>query len=187
MEEKLKRIYEECIKELGTIGITFDAKIEITLSKRNNKRYGCCKPQLPDERYKEMIQKGFRRYILYHWYRNYIIEISKWVMELDESIIKNTIIHELIHCLPYCNNHGKEFKHYAQLISEKLGYGITRAGNKREDYEKSNKNYEETQVFHYKIQCEKCEQVFFRKRLARNFVKKYRCRKCMGKFKVTPI
>ena len=24
------------------------------------------------------------------------------------DIIKNTIIHELIHCLPYCNNHGKD-------------------------------------------------------------------------------
>ena len=28
--------------------------------------------------------------------------------------IKNTIMHEIIHCFPYCNNHGSEFKKYAK-------------------------------------------------------------------------
>ena len=32
-----------------------------------------------------------------------IPEVSKWVLELDDNIIKNTIMHELIHCMPYCN------------------------------------------------------------------------------------
>ncbi len=47
-------------------------------------------------------------------------------MQLDKNIIKNTIMHELIHCMPYCNNHGAEFKKYARYINEKLGYNISR-------------------------------------------------------------
>ena len=45
------------------------------------------------------------------------IEISRWVLELKDDIIKNTIMHELIHCMPYCNNHGAEFKKYAKVIN----------------------------------------------------------------------
>ena len=38
-EEKLQRIYKECIKELNGIGINFNNKeIDIIISKRNNKR-----------------------------------------------------------------------------------------------------------------------------------------------------
>ena len=29
-------------------------------------------------------------------------------------------MHELIHCMPYCNNHGKEFKKYANIINEMM-------------------------------------------------------------------
>ena len=105
-------------------------------------------------------------------------------MKLDEKIIKNTIIHELIHCIPYCNNHGKEFKKYATYINEKLGYNISRTGSPKEDYEKSNLEYNELNVYKYKIICAKCGQEFFRKRLNKNFVRKYRCGKCGEKFQV---
>ena len=64
--------------------------------------------------------------ITYGIYRKHYIEISPWVMELDDSIIKNTIIHELIHCMPYCNSHGYAFKEHAERINDKLGYDISR-------------------------------------------------------------
>lgn len=111
----------------------------------------------------------------------YHIEISPWVMELDYKIIKNTIMHELIHCLPECDNHGVKFKKYAIYINEKLGYNITRLGNKQEDYKKSNKQFEEENMYKYKIQCCKCGQTFFRKRYNKDFVRKYRCGKCSRK------
>ena len=44
MEKKLNKLYLECIQELKSIGIDVTDKrigdIEITISKRNNKRYG---------------------------------------------------------------------------------------------------------------------------------------------------
>ena len=46
----LQKLYKECIQELNKIGINFeDKEININLSKRNNKRYGCCKPELPNQ------------------------------------------------------------------------------------------------------------------------------------------
>ena len=57
MEEKLNILYKECVEELKNIGIDVLNKeivgnIEIHLSKRNNKRYGCCKQEEPDQKSK---------------------------------------------------------------------------------------------------------------------------------------
>ena len=105
-------------------------------------------------------------------------------MDLDEKIIKNTIIHEMIHCFPYCNNHGKEFKKYSNYINERLDYNITRLGNKKEDFKKSNQEYKEENNYKYKIVCKKCGYVYLRKRLKKNFFKNYRCGICNGKLEM---
>lgn len=180
-QRKLEELYLQCMEELKSIGIQFKNKeISIQISKRNNKRYGCCKPDVPDERYKKIERRGYRYIIKYENYQKYTIEISPWVIELNEEIIKNTIIHELIHCIPYCTNHGKQFKQYAKIVNEKLGYNITRTGNKQDDYQKSNIEYEENNDYKYRIQCKECGQIYYRKRLEKNFTKKYRCGKCGG-------
>lgn len=183
MEEELEALYKQCVNELNSIGILDSniGTINIKLSKRNNKRYGCCKQEEPDKstKYYEKIRN--RRYLRYGKFNKHTIEISKWVMQLEKSIIKNTIMHEIIHCFPYCNNHGKEFKKYANIINEKLGYDISRVGNKKEDYEKSNIEYRENINYKYKIICNKCGQTFYRQRINRNLTKKYRCGICEGK------
>ena len=166
IQEKLTKLYTKCIDELKSISIDVQKNrtIEIKINNRSQKRYGCCK----------QIAK-----------QKYIIEISEWVMDLNEDIIKNTIIHELIHCMPKCNNHGEYFKNYAKVINKKLGYNISRTGNKKQDFSKSNLEYIEKPInFNYKIVCENCNQTFFRQRVRKNFTKKYRCGKCGGKFKV---
>lgn len=131
MEQNLESLYNECLLELREIGIDVlnnkdIGKINIGISKRNNKRYGACKQEEPDKStmYIEKIRR--HKLIKYGRYNKHSIEISPWVMELDKSIIKNTIMHEIIHCMPFCNNHGAEFKKYARYINEKLGYDISR-------------------------------------------------------------
>lgn len=189
MEQKLNNLYSECVKELNGIGIDIlneekIGKININLSKRKNNRYGCCKQENPDKQSRYIENHKIK----YAKYNTHNIEISNWVMQLNNDIIKNTIIHELIHCIPFCNNHGKNFKQYAKYINEKLGYDISRVGNREEDYRKSNVEYNlEKRKDRYKIKCEECGQVFFRQRIAKNFTRKYRCGKCNGKFKVTEI
>ena len=192
MEEKLKSIYSKCIEELKDIGIdVLDSKqigiIDISISKRNNKRYGCCKQEEPDIKTKYIEKVGNKKIVRYAKFNKHHIEISPWLLELEEDIIKNTIIHEIIHCLPNCNNHGEVFKKYANYINNKLGYNISRLGNKKEDYIKSKIEYNENEEYNYHIMCTNCGQEFFRKRLNKNFIRKYRCGKCGGKFKIENI
>lgn len=57
-------------------------------------------------------------------------------------------------------------------------------GNKEEDFRKSNLEYNEKPInYNYRIICEKCGQIFFRQRLKKNFIRRYRCGKCGGKLK----
>lgn len=183
MEKELNRLFVECVDELNKIGIDIlnekqYGKIDISIAKRNNKRYGCCKQEEPDRNYRIVSKVGRRKVIKYEKYNIHHIEISKWVMELDEDIIKNTIMHELIHCMPYCNNHGKEFKKYAKLINQDYRYDVSRVGDKKKDFEKSNIEYIENKNYNYKIICKGCKQEFYRQRLNKNFTKKFRCAKC---------
>lgn len=190
MEEKLQNLYDECLNELKAIGINFEenkeiGNIDIALSKRKTKRYGCCKQENPDKKYKIIEKRGNTKITRYEKFLTHHIEISKWVMELDDSIIKNTILHEMIHCIPFCNNHGEEFKKYASYINKKLGYDIKRVGNPKEDYEKSNIPYiEEHLEYKYKIQCEKCGQEILRQRFNPKLIKRYQCGKCGGKLRL---
>ncbi|MBR0491877.1 MAG: SprT-like domain-containing protein [Clostridia bacterium] len=192
MEQKLYKLFLECINELNKIGIDIlnekqYGKIDISISKRNNKRYGCCKQEEPDKKYKIITKIGRRKVIRYEKFEKHHIEISKWVLELEDNIIKNTIMHELIHCIPYCNNHGKEFKKYAKLINEKYDYDISRVGDKKKDFEKSNLVFTEIKTYNYKIICKGCKQEFYRQRLNRSFTRKYRCGKCGSTFEVFRI
>ena len=189
MEEKLNCLFNECIIELKSIGIDVKEmnidKIEISLAKRKTKRYGCCKQENPDVNYFHVEKRGRYKVKVYDKFKKHNIEISKWVMDLDEKIIKNTIIHEIIHCFYGCNNHGREFKKYATYINQKLGYKISRLGNKEEDFKNSNIEFvPEERNYKYKIKCLKCGQVFFRQRLQKNFIRKYRCGKCNGKLQL---
>ena len=189
MKQKLNNLYMECVKELKQVDIdVLDTdkygKIEISISNRNNKRYGCCKQENPDKNYKIITKRERRKIIRYEKFDKHHIEISPWVMQLEDSIIKNTIMHELIHCIPYCNNHGAEFKKYANILNVYYGYDISRLGNKKEDFEKSNIKYDENQNYKYKIICQGCNQEFYRQRLSRNFLNKYRCGKCGGRFRL---
>ena len=104
MEEKLEKLYKQCLEEMKSIDIDLDektiGKIDISFSKRNTQRYGCCRQGEPDK------STAYRKRGVIHYkkYNKHNIEISKWLMDLNVDIIKNTIIHEIIHCLPNCNN-----------------------------------------------------------------------------------
>ncbi len=188
MEKKLQELYKKCIQELKSIGIDMEdnniGTIDISLSKRKCKRYGCCRQEKPDIESKEIKKIGRRKIIKYNKFKVHHIEVSLWVMQLNEKIIKNTIIHELIHCLPNCNDHGKYFKKYADLINQKLGYNIQRLGNREKDFLNSNIAYDDKIIYKYKIICTKCGQAFFRQRIKKNFKNKYRCGICGGKLEV---
>lgn len=188
MEEKLNKLFNESISELKSIGINVEdeqvGKIDIKFSRKSAKRYGCCKQDDPDKSTRYIKNRG----VYYSKFNSHHIEISPWIMDLKDSIIKNTIIHELIHCLPDCNNHGRMFKYYAKRVNDNLGYNITRLGNKKEDYEKSNLVYKgENANNKYKIVCSGCGQTYFRQRISKYYTLKYVCGICKNKLIVTKL
>lgn len=190
--EKLEILYTQCLIELASIGINMKnqeliGNIDIKLTTRASKRYGSCKQEDPDKRYKIITKRSLHKIIKYEKFQNHHIEISSWVMRLNDNIIKNTIMHELIHCIPFCNNHGREFKKYANYINKKLEYHITTKGNVQEDYKASQLEYEQENNYKYKIICQNCGQVIYRKRFNPNLIKKYRCGECRGKLKLVEV
>ena len=190
--EKLIHLYNQCVNELISIGIDVKnqaliGNIDIKLTTRATKRYGCCKQENPDKEYKIVTKRGRQITIKYEKFQKHHIEISNWVMKLNNGIIKNTIMHELIHCIPFCNNHGSEFKKYANYINQKLGYHITIKGNIEEDYKASQLEYKTDNDYKYKIRCQKCGQIIYRKRFNLNLIKRYRCGKCKGKLELVEV
>ena len=100
MDEKLTKLYNGCIKELKSIGINMEdskkiGEITISLAKRKAKRYGCCKQSEPLSTYYHIEYRNHRRIKIYDVFMKHDIEISKWVLELNDDIIKNTIMHEI--------------------------------------------------------------------------------------------
>ena len=96
MDEKLTKLYNECIKELKSIDINMEdskkiGEITISLAKRKAKRYGCCKQSEPLSTYYHIEYRNHRRIKIYDVFMKHNIEISKWVLELNDDIIKNTI------------------------------------------------------------------------------------------------
>lgn len=67
--------------------------------------------------------------------------------------IKETIIHELIHTLDDCFNHGRNFKYVCDVVLRKVGYDCfsCHQDNVTNDYKLANFNY-----FNY---CPKCKQI----------------------------
>jgi len=71
----------------------------------------------------------------------------------NEDIIIQTLLHELIHTMDGCFNHGKTFKYYASIINNKYGYHISRTT----DSSKYGVELPE-QKFKYEIWCNVCNK-----------------------------
>ena len=110
------------------------------------------------------------------------IFVSRVTFELSEYVIKNVIIHELIHSFPGADNHGKTFKHWAGVMN-KRGWQIETRSDLKQLVELSGKRMEEIAlpgtVF---LVCRDCGNYILRKENAKmvRLIGKYRCNKCNG-------
>ena len=86
----------------------------------------------------------------------------------------NTIIHEILHTLPGCMNHGENWKYAASIVRKKTGIEIERTGYNAE-YQKYR---EENHIYKYAVVCEKCGKKSFFQRMS-DVVKYPQLYKCM--------
>ena len=85
----------------------------------------------------------------------YLISVNeKYLRMANPESIHNTIMHVVIHSLPGCMNHGKEWQNAARRVNASYNFTpITRVHDLAED--KHYENYVKSN-YHYSIECEKC-------------------------------
>lgn len=113
-----------------------------------------------------------------------IIEINyyyfKWSMENNKyTDVFNTLVHELIHTVEGCANHGKKFKMICNYLNEKYDMDLNRLYSG--EYIQINKKESE---YNYEVYCVNCnmKKGYKNKRVINN-INKYRCAKCNNKLK----
>ncbi|MDD3337231.1 MAG: SprT-like domain-containing protein [Lachnospiraceae bacterium] len=108
----------------------------------------------------------------------YQITISRLILD-DSAAMKNTMMHELIHTLPGCMNHGKTFLRYAQIVNHRYGYSVSRTANLSE-CASAELHKEQIRRANYHFICQCCGTEIFRQRSS-NFTRhpeRYRCSNC---------
>lgn len=169
-EKKLLMLFEESKREIEKVGIKL--KKDITCKIGNSKRnYGLCRNK-----------------------KN--IEISMWLLKLDDKEIKNTIIHELLHTLDNTKGHDYRWKYYASVMNKEYGYHISRLGNIKDSLKNSNISVEEQEKimdYKYRKTCLSCGNTQYWHRATRRKIRIYNnglcnCYKCGKKdFKIEDI
>lgn len=160
--KNIDNLLEEVIKEAQELNIPVPINIskKVYINPRPKRRYGCCKT----------ID------------RKHHIEISKFVLEADEHIVKSVLAHEVLHTCEGCNNHGDRWKEYALRMNERYGYKIKRASTFAEMGISSPIEEARDSNIKYIIKCENCGKEYPRQRYTcvMKKINAYRCQ-CGGK------
>ena len=160
---KVLDIYEtanECLAELDEIGIVYGNIVDFKVDTRAKRRLGLC----------SIVDNGF------------VISVSKTLLENDENfkLLKETILHEIIHTCEGCFNHGDRWKKIASIVNNAYDYDIKRAIETKEfDAEYSKRNHS------HKVVCTGCGQEVFRLRECSltQHPELWKCCKCGERFK----
>ena len=156
----VNNLLKKAMDQVASVGVKH-GKInpEVIINTRAKKRFGQCK-KVPYSEY------------------DYEVQINAKLLEVEESKIMNTLVHEVLHTCKGCMNHGRLWKNYANIMNNKFNYDISRTST----YEKI--GIERPEV-NYTIECQKCGNKFYRQNRSKIVTQtdKYRCA-CGGKLKL---
>lgn len=105
LDGKLKFVIGQA-RELN-IPVPYNISENVRVNPRPKRRFGCCR------------RNG----------DSFIVEVSGFIMECDESKIRNVLAHEILHTCPGCHDHGKIWKRYADAMNYTYGYHIKRTSS----------------------------------------------------------
>lgn len=116
----------------------------------------------------------------------YIIEIAPFLLDSSTpvDVLKNTLIHEILHSCKGCMNHGATWKAHADRINARYGYSISRLVQAEEIAackEAGTYNYTpRRESYKYTITCNGCGQTIKRKRESEfaRFPNMWHCGRC---------
>lgn len=121
-----------CLDELHALGIYPNHISDYTVNYRAKHRWGQCKRS-----------NGI-----------YSISISSKLLEdnVPEKALKDTLIHELLHAVDGCFNHGEKWQRLAEKVNKAYGYDIKRCTSEGEKGVQLCADSD----YHYIITCKKC-------------------------------
>ena len=157
-QEELNAQLAALAEELRGMGVPISREIspQVEVNSRAQRRLGCC------------IQKEGA----------FTIQVSARLLGQPE-LLRNTLLHELLHTCYGCQNHGKRWKAYAQRVGEALGVEITRTVPLEGPAQPLRQ-----EPVKYLLQCQSCGRLIPRRRLSKavKYPSRYRC-PCGGKLR----
>lgn len=153
--DKLNLLVAECKSELDSIGIKYGRVKSVIVNTRAVRRWGQCKS---------------------HKDGTFTISISSRLLQdgVDAMATKDTIMHELLHTVPGCMNHGSKWTQMAQKVNQKFpGYSISRTTSSEE------KSVEKV-PYKYVVKCPKCGDTWgrYRRSALIDHPERYQCAAC---------
>ena len=96
--------------------------------------------------------------------------------EIAQKHLEETIVHECIHTLPKCFNHGEYFKYYGNQVRKKFGINpLSKYNSSDIEWEVG---YKVDSDFKYKLICKCCGKEYNMNRKPRLELNRYICSKC---------
>lgn len=120
---------------LDKIGIPYGNIQNVVVNYRAKSRWGLCSP----------VRNGFE------------IQINAVLLDetTEETGLMNTILHELLHTVPGCMNHGEKWKAMADKVYKAYGIQIKRCSN-AEDKGVAAEKIETVKNYKYFVRCPDC-------------------------------
>ncbi len=152
----LDKLLADLHAQLRKMGVPVSPKTQpgVRVNSRAKRRLGCC-----------WCQQGV-----------YTIEVAERLLT-DPELLRETLLHELLHTCPGCRDHGKLWKQYADYVNKNLGTDIQRTVKVEGESEPLRRD-----EVKYILRCRDCGQEIKRMRMCK-VVKspwRYRCL-CGGK------
>lgn len=158
LQTELDGLMAELGRELKELGVPVSNRLlpGVKVNTRAKRRLGCC-----------FYQSG-----------KYWIEVSQSLLD-NEEVLRQTLVHELLHTCPKCRDHGPQWKAYARLVNERMGYRIERTVKTEAPVGPLRR--EEVK---YILECQSCGAQIKRMRMSKAVKSpwRYRC-PCGGKLK----
>lgn len=154
------QLLQEGIKQVIEAGIEpGNIDPNVTVNTRAKTRFGQCR-KVPYGKY------------------DYQININALLLGADKKKAMNTMVHEILHTVKGCMNHGALWKSHANTMNNKFGYDISRTSS----YEKVGI---ERPKYKYIVKCKSCGIEIGRQKKSKLItqISRYKCR-CGGKLEL---
>lgn len=165
IDKRFQNLLGVCKARLDDMDIPYYGVYAIEVNTRAKKRWGQC-----------VINNcgGFN------------ISLSDRLLKADDKAIETVIIHELLHTVKDCFNHGDKWQYYAERMNREYGYNIKRTASSSEY------NVEPIiikKVYRYKVVCNQCnhESFYQKKSKVIENISHYRCGRCKGTLQAITI